>query len=179
MQQDNVMLQVNVTPWDNIRAGLACRPLPSLFFWLPQEAEGEQGAPGPPHPSTLPRTQGPLTPCLPTAGAEAEQAENQAACAIAPRIKNPINSGAAASSTTPPRRLRGGRFGSGLIPPPLVLSFQFLPQTPECLGLHTREFTPREQSLISALCAGQGCFTPPSITLLDLIPSLMPLGRGL
>lgn len=87
-------------------------------------------------------------------------------------LSNPINSGAA-----PPRPR--ARPGSLLIPPPPELSLQFLPQSPECLGLHTREFTPREQSLISALCAGQGCFTPPSITLLDLIPSLMPLGRGL
>lgn len=130
----------------------------------------------PPHPST----QGPPTPCLPTARAGGPNKwKIRLAVPSLPGLKNPINSGAAASGTTPPHRLRGGRFGSSLIPPPLVLSFQFLPQTPECLGLHTREFTPREQSLISALCAGQGCFTPPSITLLDLIPSLMPLGRGL
>lgn len=164
---------------DNIRPGLASGPVPSLSFRLTREAGWEREALGVPQPSTQPRTRAPPTPCLPTACAGAERAENQAACAVTPRIKNPINSRAAVSGTTPPHRLRGGCFGSSLIPPPLVLSFQFLPQTPECLGLHTREFTPREQSLISALCAGQGCFTPPSITLLDLILSLMPLGRGL
>lgn len=154
-------------------------PSPAFPFSLPRRWDGSGGLRVPPTPAPSPAPRDPPAPCLPTACAGAEQAENQAACAVAPRIKNPINSGVAASDTAPPHCLRGGCFGSGLIPPPLVLSFQFLPQTPECLGLHTREFTPREQSLILALCAGQGCFTPPSITLLDLIPSLMPLGRGL
>lgn len=164
---------------DIIQPGLTSRPIPIPSFQLSQEAGWEQGAPGALHPT--PRDSPPPDP-LPSHGPRWARTSGKSGCLVPslPGLKNPINSRAAASGTTPPHRLRGDRFGSGLIPPPpLVLSFQFLPQTPECLGLHTREFTPREQSLISALCAGQGCFTPPSITLLDLIPSLMPLGRGL
>lgn len=79
MLRDNVMLQ------DNIQPGLPSRPTPSLSFWLSQEAGWEWGdVRVPPTPSASPTPGDPPALCLPTG---AEQAEIQATCAVAPRIK--------------------------------------------------------------------------------------------